>query len=111
MHAAEALGRRWIGIDSTHLAIGLIKHRLETAFGGEASFKVVGEPEGLPSAETLAKADPYQFQIWALGLVGARPVEEKKGADQGIDGRLYFFDESGAGSKARASSSRSRLER
>ena len=31
----------------------------------------------------------------ALGLVGARPVEseQKKGADKGIDGRLYFHDE------------------
>jgi site-specific DNA-methyltransferase (adenine-specific) len=28
-----------------------------------------------------------------LGLVGARPVEQKKGADKGIDGRLYFHDE------------------
>jgi len=37
--------------------------------------------------------DPYQFQWWALGLVGARPVEQKKGADKGIDGRLYFHDE------------------
>jgi site-specific DNA-methyltransferase (adenine-specific) len=25
--------------------------------------------------------------------VGARPVEQKKGADKGIDGRLYFHDE------------------
>jgi NACHT-associated inactive Restriction Endonuclease 1 len=27
---------------------------------------------------------------WALGLVNARPVEERRGADRGIDGRLYF---------------------
>src|SRR2546423_1666557 len=25
---------------------------------------------------------------WALGLINARPMEEKKGADRGIDGRL-----------------------
>jgi site-specific DNA-methyltransferase (adenine-specific) len=25
--------------------------------------------------------------------VGARPIEQKKGADKGIDGRLYFHDE------------------
>ena len=36
--------------------------------------------------------DPYQFQWWALGLVGARPVEQKKGADKGIDGRLPFHE-------------------
>ena len=26
-------------------------------------------------------------------MVGARPVEQKKGADKGIDGRLYFHDD------------------
>jgi site-specific DNA-methyltransferase (adenine-specific) len=40
----------------------------------------------------LAEDDKYQFQWWALGLVDARPVEQKKGADQGIDGRRYFID-------------------
>jgi hypothetical protein len=34
-----------------------------------------------------------------LGLVGARPTEQKKGADKGIDGRLYFHDEAGAQTK------------
>ena len=52
------------------------------------------------SAAALAKEDPYQFQWWALGLVGARPVEQKKGADQGIDGRKYFHDE-GRGGKTK----------
>jgi hypothetical protein len=54
---------------------------------------VIGEPVSLPDAQDLAANDPYQFQWWALGLVGARPVEQKKGADKGIDGRLYFHDE------------------
>jgi len=35
-----------------------------------------------------AKGDENTW--WALGLVGARGTEQKKGADQGIDGRLYF---------------------
>ena len=47
----------------------------------------------LLDAVTLGKDDPFQFQWWALGLVGARPVEQKKGADKGIDGRLYFHDD------------------
>ena len=34
-----------------------------------------------------------QFQWWALGLVHARPYEQKKGSDRGIDGRLYFHDD------------------
>jgi site-specific DNA-methyltransferase (adenine-specific) len=90
---AQRLNRRWIGIDITHLAITLIKHRLQDLYGAQALYEVIGEPEALPDAITLAAQDPYQFQWWALGLVGARPVEQKKGADQGIDGRIYFHDE------------------
>ncbi len=89
---AQRLKRSWIGIDITHLAITLVKHRLKDAFGDQAKYKVIGEPVSVPDAETLAQQDPYQFQWWALGLVGARPVEQKKGADRGIDGRLYFHD-------------------
>jgi len=94
---AERLKRRWIGIDITHLAIGLLKHRLLDAFGDQVSYDVIGEPVSLPDARTLAKQDPYQFQWWALGLVGARPEEQKKGSDKGIDGRIYFHDETGRG--------------
>ena len=49
----------------------------------------------MPGAVALAAQDRYQFQYWALGLVGAHPLPEdkKKGADQGIDGRIYFHDE------------------
>jgi len=92
---AQRLGRSWIGIDITHLAIGLIKQRLTDAFGDavRSTYEVVGEPVDLPGAQRLAQDDPYQFQWWALSLVGARPAEEKKGADRGIDGRLYFHDE------------------
>ncbi len=87
---AQKLGRRWIGIDITHLAITLIKHRLKDTFGEAAAYKVIGEPVSVPDAEALAASDPYQFQWWTLGLVGARPVEQKKGADRGIDGRIVF---------------------
>ncbi|MEA3375047.1 MAG: DNA methyltransferase [Chloroflexota bacterium] len=90
---AEQLDRRWIGIDITHLAIGLMKHRLRDTFGDDVEYEVIGEPVSLPGAKALAESDPYQFQWWALGLVGARPVEQKKGADKGIDGRLYFHDD------------------
>jgi len=59
-----------------------MRHRLQSAFGGNASFEVKGEPTDLTGAQQLASEDPFQFQFWALGLVGARPVEEKKGADR-----------------------------
>lgn len=95
--AAQRLGRRWIGIDVTHLAIGLIKTRLRDAYGEDAKYDVIGEPTTVEDAEELAKQAPYQFQAWALGLVGARPAGAiKKGADKGIDGRLYFHDGSEA---------------
>ena len=90
---AQRLGRRWIGIDITHLAISLMKHRLHSAFGEKVAYEVIGEPITVEGAGVLAKEDPYQFQWWVLGLVGARSVERKKGADRGIDGRLYFHDE------------------
>jgi len=88
--AAQKLGRRWIGIDITHLAITLMKTRLNDAFGDQAKYQVIGEPVSVPDAAALAESDPYQFQWWALGLVGARPVEQKKGADKGIDGKIVF---------------------
>ena len=93
--AAERLNRRWIGIDITHLAITLIRHRLHDAFGEDLRpYEVVGEPKDLPSAESLALHDRYQFEWWALGLVDARPARDrKKGADAGIDGYINFFDD------------------
>ncbi len=95
--AAQKLGRRWIGIDITQAGIVVIKKRLLDTFGEGIAFDVVGEPVSVPDAERLAESNPYQFQWWALGLVGARPAEQKKGADKGIDGRLYFHDDPGGG--------------
>jgi DNA modification methylase len=101
VQVAQRLKRRWIGIDITHLAIGLIKKRLSDSFGlaVKESYSVTGEPTDYAGAATLAAEDKYQFQWWALGQVGARPAEQKKGADRGIDGRLYFHDDEGGQSK------------
>lgn len=89
---AHKLNRSWVGIDITHLAISLIKHRLMDSFSSkvEKEYEVIGEPVSLSGAKELAQEDRFQFQWWALGLIGARPVEQKKGADKGIDGHLYF---------------------
>jgi site-specific DNA-methyltransferase (adenine-specific) len=99
---AERLGRRWIGIDITHLSISLMKHRLNDAFGSEVSrYEVIGDPKDLPGAVALAQEDRYQFQWWALSLIDARPVHYKKGADYGVDGVIHFFDDnSGRARKA-----------
>jgi site-specific DNA-methyltransferase (adenine-specific) len=94
IHAAQKLRRRWIGIDVTYLAINLIKRRLKDAFGDELLFEERGQPTDFASAIALARLDKWQFQQWALSLIGARPrIEgEGKGADRGVDGMLYFYE-------------------
>jgi len=100
--AAQKLGRQWIGIDITHLAIAMHKSRLKDMFGLEPGkdYRVIGEPEDLPSARQLAQDDRYQFQWWALSLVEARPLggqagekTGKKGSDRGLDGIIPFIDD------------------
>ena len=93
VEAAQMLGRRWIGIDITHLAVTLIEKRLKDAFKG-IDFEVQGTPKDISGAEDLANRDKYQFQWWACSLVDAQPFQgKKKGADGGIDGLIYFQDE------------------
>ncbi len=90
IHAAEKLGRPWIGIDITHLAISLIEKRLHEAFPG-SQFEIEGTPKDMGGARALFAADAYQFQWWAGSLVDAVPFGgKKKGADGGIDGLIYF---------------------
>ena len=93
--AAQKLGRQWMGIDITHLAVALMKNRLKTAFGLEPGrdYQVVGEPVDVGSAKALWEQDPYQFKFWAVSLLEAQPQsEQRRGADRGIDGLLYFID-------------------
>jgi site-specific DNA-methyltransferase (adenine-specific) len=97
--AAQKLGRKWIGIDITHLSIALQKYRLEAMFPG-AKYKVIGEPKDIGAARQLASEDRYQFQWWSLSLIRARPLggqdgsrEGKKGSDKGIDGVIAFIDD------------------
>jgi len=96
--AAEKLGRRWIGIDVTYLAINLVKKRVKDSFP-DVNFIVEGEPKDLGAAKELAK-NPYQFQWWALSLIDAKPVGStlakpeagRKGADEGVDGWIRLID-------------------
>jgi site-specific DNA-methyltransferase (adenine-specific) len=94
IHAAQKLGRKWIGIDVTYLAINLIKRRLRDAFGEEIEFEEKGQPTDIGGARQLAENDKFQFQHWALSLVHARPLKEGdgKGADRGVDGLLFFYE-------------------
>ena len=99
--AAERLNRRWIGIDITHLAMSLMRHRLHDTFGDELRpYEVVGVPQDPASAAALAQHDRYQFEWWGVSLVDARPARDKrKGADAGIDGVINFFDDNSGRAK------------
>jgi site-specific DNA-methyltransferase (adenine-specific) len=91
--AAQKLGRRWIGIDITYLAIAVMQARLRDTFGIEV--QIEGSPTEVEGARKLAQQLPNgreQFELWALTLVGAMPQGgvQKKGADKGVDGVITF---------------------
>ena len=94
--AAQKLGRQWIGIDITHLAVALLKNRLKDDFDLEplTDYAIIGEPQDSGGARALWAQDPFQFQYWAVSLLGAQPQnnERRRGADGGIDGLIYFVD-------------------
>jgi len=98
IEVAQHTERRWIGIDVTHLSLATIKGRLVKEFGPDIfkNIEVVGEPVTEEEALALAASDKFGFQCWVVGRLGAPPIEQKKGADRGIDGRIYFHDDLGA---------------
>lgn len=91
--AAQKLGRRWIGIDVTHIAIGMIEDRMRQGYPG-IDFETIGVPKDLASAERLAADDPHQFQQWVCWQVGGFP-RDKKGGDKGVDGWFNYLNENG----------------
>ncbi len=92
--AAHRLGRQWVGIDITWLAVDLMDHRLRDTFPGDFAegVPVDGEPADEAAALALAERGKFQFQFWAVAKLGGRPRggTPRKGPDQGIDGVTTF---------------------
>ena len=93
LYSAQRLNRRWIGIDITHLAIGLIEDELRTKF--RVKPEVIGSPEDLQGARDLFKRDPWQFEAWAVTRLPSIKPNERKGADRGVDGVGWIEIETG----------------
>lgn len=93
LDAAQKLGRRWIGIDITHVAIGIVEDRMREIYPG-VEFETIGVPKDVASAERLAAENPHQFQQWACWQVGGYPLA-KRGGDKGVDGWFNYLIEGG----------------
>ena len=95
---AQRLRRNWIGIDITYQSIAVILQRLEDSFGAEtvAAIQLGGLPKDMDSARALAtKKDDRlrkEFEKWAVLTYSKNraAINEKKGADKGVDGIAYF---------------------
>jgi site-specific DNA-methyltransferase (adenine-specific) len=91
IEAAQKLGRRWIGIDVTYLAIHVIEARLVKSFGEKIKeeYKLFGQPKDANDANALAARDWLEFQKWAVMTLGGLP-KDRPGADGGIDGIIRY---------------------
>jgi len=89
--AAEKLGRRWVGIDITYLAIHVIEGRLTRSFGADVKqgYELHGQPKDANDARVLAARDWLEFQKWAVISLGGLP-KDRPGADGGIDGVIRY---------------------
>lgn len=108
---AQRLGRQWIGIDITYQSIALILKRLEDRYPAdwpaiEANIVLDGVPRDLASAVALAnrKDDKTrkEFEKWAILTYSKNQarINEKKGADGGVDGIAYFLLDKDSNGKA-----------
>lgn len=96
LQAAEVLHRNWIGIDVSRFSVGVVKNRLVESFekGILKQITVSGIPTDVESALALARDNPWEFEKWACGQLGAKGLYKRpgaKGADSGIDGVIEFY--------------------
>jgi len=89
--AAQKLGRRWVGIDVTTLAVDLIDARLRHTYGESIrdTYEILGIPKDINGAHTLFQRSPFEFERWCVMQLDAQPNEKQVG-DRGIDGVIRF---------------------
>lgn len=89
--AAQKLGRRWIGIDITYIAVDLIEKRLLHAHGSgiSSTYEVSGIPRDAAAAQALFDRNPFDFERWAVSRINGQPNEKQVG-DRGVDGVARF---------------------
>src|SRR5690606_34194748 len=89
--AAQKMGRKWIGIDITYIAIDLIEKRLLHTYGEsiKQEYDVTGIPRDAGGAQALFDKNPFDFERWAVSMVNAQPNQKQVG-DRGIDGVARF---------------------
>jgi len=85
--AAHKMKRQWLGIDITYIAVDLIEKRLQHTYGKEIAgrYEVLGIPRDHAAALALFSRSPFDFERWAVSLVGGQPNQKQVG-DKGIDG-------------------------
>ena len=94
---ANRLKRRWIGMDITYQSVALILKRLKDIEGQDAvnNVELHGVPKDMESVDALIhKKDDRvrkEFEKWAILTYSDNRavINEKKGADKGIDGVAY----------------------
>ena len=96
LHAAESLKRNWVGVDISQFAVGLVRNRLARNFKylSKNDMHIIGCPLTVIEAQDLAKSNPFEFEKWACGEVGAEGLHHppgKRGADGGVDGIIPFY--------------------
>ena len=97
VHAAELINRKWIGIDISQFSAGLVRNRIINSFEhkqfSRTDINIIGCPLRLVDAQDLARNDPFEFEKWACGEVGAQGLFHNpgdRGRDGGVDGVIPF---------------------
>ena len=96
VHAAETLGRRWLGIDISPFSTGLIRERILDNFSHlhKTDIQIHGVPQNVAAARALAQRDKFEFEKWVCGQIGAEGMFREpgqRGADGGVDGLLKIY--------------------